>query len=138
MHWCGRWPRWGASARGTWSRRLPTRPCHGLPRPWRWCWRVPSWWTLGGPGPRRRDRSAEGRAQELHGPRVGQLGRLGVEFGTVRLEEPVLRSRVEVGGVRSAERLSGGSRPGGVDEVVVLGEVAQVGGLPGRVEDIAV
>src|SRR6476646_8829330 len=65
-----------------------------------------------------------GAAQELDGARVGELGGRGVVLGSVVLHEPVLRAGVDVGLAAIGSGLLFGL---GVDELVVLGEMAEVG-----------
>src|SRR3954464_3723591 len=73
--------------------------------------------------------------QELDGARVGELGGRGVVLGSVVLHEPVLRPGVDV----SLAPIGSGLQLGfGVDELVVLGEVAEVGNAFGSFEDVAV
>src|SRR6185503_3762529 len=74
---------------------------------------------------RLRMRSAPSRqvlSQELDGARVGELGGRGVVLGSVVLHEPVLRARVDVGLAAIGSGLLVGL---GVDELVVLGEMAE-------------
>ena len=87
---------------------------------------------------RLRSRSGPSREvlpQELDRARVGELRGRGVVLGSIVLHEPVLRAGVDVGLAATGSGLQLGL---GVDELVVLGEMAEVGNALGPFEDVAV
>jgi hypothetical protein len=86
----------------------------------------------------RRNRLSELLAQEGDGARVGELRGVAVELRAVRLDEPVLRAGVDMRGAALAEGPLQVGDLGGVVELIVLGEMAEVWDPVGRLEDAAV